>query len=81
MLNHKLKESIENKFKELQMNLENNYKDLAIDARKDLEETLERLHESGELKEKYYKKYKEKLDDYTNRMIGYHHQIGIGIVI
>ena len=32
MLNHKLKESIENKFKELQMNLENNYKDLAIDA-------------------------------------------------
>ena len=81
MLNHKLKESIENKFKELQMNLENNYKDLAIDARKDLEETLERLHESGELKEKYYKKYKEKLDDYTNRMIGYHHSIGIGIVI
>lgn len=73
MLNHKIKESIENKFKELQMNLENNYKDLAIDARKDLEETLERLHESGELKEKYYKKYKEKLDDYTNRMIGYHH--------
>jgi len=60
-------------FKEIQINLENNYKDLAIDARKKASKRLEELHTSGELCEKDYDKLKKQMDDYTKRMEGYHH--------
>lgn len=76
MFNSKGKEAkkeIEALFNEIQINLENNYKDLAIGARRKAEERLKSVEDSGELKDKDYKKLKAKLDDYTKRMEGYHH--------
>ncbi len=55
------------------MNLENNYKDVALDALHDLQSTIEQMKVSGELKEKDYQKYKQKADNYASRMVGYHH--------
>lgn len=60
-------------FNDIQINLENNYKDLAIKARKDAELKLTELKEKGELKDKDYEKMKARLDDFTKRMEGYHH--------
>lgn len=60
-------------FNEIQINLENNYKDLAIGARKKAETRLDELKSTEELTEKDYKKLKATLDDYTKRMEGYHH--------
>ncbi len=68
-----VKKEIESLFNEIQINLENNYKDLAIGARKKAEERLKSIESTGELKEKDYKKLKSKLEDYTKRMEGYHH--------
>jgi hypothetical protein len=65
------KKEIEGLFNEIQINLENNYKDLAIGARKKAEIRLEEV--KGELKDKDYARLKSKLDDYTKRMEGYHH--------
>ena len=67
------KKEIEDLFNEIQINLEHNYKDLAIGARKKAEIRLGELEALGELKEKDYKKLKAKLDDCTKRMEGYHH--------
>lgn len=60
-------------FNEIQINLENNYKDLAIDARKRAEVTLSRLKSENQLSDRDYEKLKVKLDDFTRRMEGYHH--------
>lgn len=67
------KKEIEEIFHEIQINLENNYKDLAIGARKKAEIRLQELSEEGSLKDKDYQKLKKTLDDYTTRMQGYHH--------
>ncbi len=67
------KKEIEDLFNEIQINLENNYKDLAIGARKKAEERLKGMEGTGELSEKDYRKLKATLDDYTKRMEGYHH--------
>lgn len=74
MFNSKGKEAkreMEALYNEIQINLENNYKDLAIGARKKASVRLEELKD--DLKEKDYTKLKAKLDDYTKRMEGYHH--------
>lgn len=73
MIKRSTKKVLDGKLSELIMNLENNYKDLAHDALKDLQATLEQMKDSGELKEKDYLKYKQKADDYAQRMVGYHH--------
>ncbi len=73
MVKRSTKRVLDGKFNELVINLENNYKDLARAALKDLTETVEQMKASGELKEKDYLKYKAKVDDYAERMIGYHH--------
>ena len=67
----KARKEIEALFNEIQINLENNYKDLAIGARKLAEKKLEELKD--DLSAKDYTKLKAKLDDYTKRMEGYHH--------
>ena len=53
--------------------MENNYKDLAIGARKKAAVRLEELHSEDKLSDKDYNKLKAILDDYTKRMEGYHH--------
>lgn len=67
------KKEIESIFRDIQINLENNYKDLAIGARKRAEERLEALKTAAELTDKDYTTLKKKLDEYTERMKGYHH--------
>lgn len=67
------KQEIEMLFHEIQINLENNYKDLAIGARKQAEVRLAAFKEQNRLSEKAYNKLKATLDDYTKRMEGYHH--------
>lgn len=64
---------VEALFNNIQINLENNYKDLAIKARKDAELKLTELKENNQLKDKDYRKLKAQLDDFTKRMEGYHH--------
>lgn len=71
--NKQYKKEIEELFNEIQINLENNYKDLAIGARKKAEIRLNQLKDENNLKDKDYQKLKAKLDDFTKRMEGYHH--------
>ena len=73
MISRSTKRVLDSKMNELVMNLENNYKDLAHDALKDLQGTIDQMHENGQLKDKDYAKYKQKADDYAQRMVGYHH--------
>ncbi len=67
------KKEMEQLFHEIQINLENNYKDLAIGARKKAAERLEELKASDALNAKDYSKLKERMDDITKKMEGYHH--------
>lgn len=64
---------LDDKLKELQMNLENNYKDLAISARKESEALYEKMMLDGILKEKDAQAYRKRLDDYAKRMDHYDH--------
>ena len=67
---------METALNEIQINLENNYKDLAIKAKEQAEKRLEELHASGELSEKDYAKMKARMDEYASRMSGYKSQSG-----
>lgn len=73
MIKRKIKLDLESKLNNLKINLENNYKDLAQDALKELQNALEEYRNSGELKEKDYLKYKQVVDGYALRMLNYHH--------
>ena len=73
MVNRKVKKKLETKKRELCMNLENNYKDLARDALKEYASAVEELYQQGELKEKDYIRYKSDVETYKERMKGYHH--------
>ena len=63
----KLKESI------LKNNLSNNYKDAAHEALADFSKAVEEYHDSGQLKDKDYMKYRAVVQDYTISMKNYHH--------
>jgi hypothetical protein len=67
------KKLIKEKITELEMNLENNYKDLAHDALKELYQLLEYLKSNGKIKDKTYNKYKEIADKHKKDMDGYGH--------
>ena len=61
---------------EIQINLENNYKDLAIKAKDDAEQRLEERHASCELTGKDYEKMQKRMFEYAARMAGYKSQSG-----
>ena len=67
------KKTIEGLFNELKMNLSNHYKDLAHDTKKEISFKLEEYYKKGDIKEKDYLNFKKKLDEYENKMVGYHH--------
>lgn len=67
------KKELEAIFHDIQINLENNYKDLAIGARKKACVRLEELNAAGVLTARDYAALKKRLDEYTRRMEGYHH--------
>ena len=73
MFKNVVKEEMDGLLKELKINLENNYKDLAHDALKKLHVSLEAHHQNGSLKEKDYQKYKKIADEYSVRLADYHH--------
>lgn len=74
MLKSRIKKEIEAKINELQMYLENNYKDLAIEAQKEAITWVEESHKSGGINDKTYEKYKKVLNEYAQKMKNYNHQ-------
>jgi hypothetical protein len=73
MVKRSVKRQIDAKMLEMNMNLSNNYKDLAHGALKELDALIEQLKTSGELKDKDYNKYRTIVDDYKKRLADYHH--------
>ena len=67
------KKELEKAFNEIQMNLENNYKDLAIKAYKDADLMLK----ESKIDEKTYTKFKARLDIFAKRMEGYSHRLNV----
>ena len=73
MLNRKTKKKLDSLINEMNVNLENNYKDLAHDALKELDRQVTKMAASGELKGKYYERYRNLVDDTKRRLANYHH--------
>lgn len=73
MIKREIRMELETILNDLQVNLENNYKDLAHDALKRLHMALEEHLENGTLKKKEYDRYKKIADDYSVKMADYHH--------
>ncbi len=74
MFKNKVCKQVEAHIQSLQLNLENNYKDLAIEAKKDAYTLLEEGYADRKISVKRYGKYKKILDDYQTMMQGYNHQ-------
>lgn len=68
-----VKQQLNAKLNEMNMNLANNYKDLAHDALKELDQMVEDLKQSGDLKEKDYQKMSQMVDGYKVKLSDYHH--------
>lgn len=73
MMKHNIKQQLNAKLTEMNMNLANNYKDLAHDALKELDRMVEDFKASGDLKEKDYQKMRRMVDDYKRKLADYHH--------
>ncbi len=58
---------------EIDIDLSNNYKSVAHDARKRFGARIEELYAAGRLKEADYLVYRAQFDDYTEKMKDYHH--------
>lgn len=71
---NKSKQQIEIQIQDLRLYLENNYKDLAIKARKDAIELVEQSYRNKHINEKTYLKYQKQLGEYTEQMKDYNHQ-------
>lgn len=73
MMKRSVKQQLNAKLNEMNMNLANNYKDLAHDALKELDQMVEDLKQSGDLKEKNYQKMRQMVDGYKVKLSDYHH--------
>lgn len=73
-IRNSLEQQIETLINDLKLYLENNYKDLAIQARKEAVALVEESHGQGKLSDRSYVKYKEVLNKYTEEMKDYNHQ-------
>ena len=73
MMKRSVKQQLNSKLNEMNMNLANNYKDLAHDALKELDQMVEDLKQSGDLKEKDYQKMRQMVDGYKVKLSDYHH--------
>ena len=62
---------------EIQINLENNYKDLAINAYNDAAALIETYRADKKLNDKEYEKYKQELAVFHKRMEGYSHRLNV----
>ena len=68
MMKRSVKQQLNAKLNEMNMNLANNYKDLAHDALKELDQMVEDLKQSGDLKEKDYQKMRQMVDGYKVKL-------------
>lgn len=73
MMKRNIKQQLNAKLTEMNMNLANNYKDLAHDALKELDRMVEDFKASGDLKEKDYQNMRRMVDDYKRKLADYHH--------
>ena len=73
MMKRSVKQQLNAKLNEMNMNLANNYKDLAHDALKELDQMVEDLKQSGDLKEKDYQKMRQMVEGYKVKLSDYHH--------
>lgn len=73
MMKRNIKQQLNAKLTEMNMNLANNYKDLAHDALNELDRMVEDFKASGDLKEKDYQKMRRMVDDYMRKLADYHH--------
>ena len=73
MIKRSVKQQLNAKLNEMNMNLANNYKDLAHDALKELDQMVEDVKQSGDLKEKDYQKMRQMVDGYKVKLSDYHH--------
>ena len=73
MMKRSVKQQLNAKLNEMNMNLANNYKDLAHDALKELDQMVEDVKHSGDLKEKDYQKMRQMVDGYKVKLSDYHH--------
>lgn len=73
MLKRSVRIALDSSLNEMKINLENNYKDLAHDALKELHRKLEEYRKDGLIKDKDYNKYKKIADEYSLRLKDYHH--------
>ena len=73
MFFHRKKNPLDDNLNELLLNLENNYKDLAIFARKEADAMYSQMKAEGRLKEKEALAYRKRLDDYAKKMEHYDH--------
>ena len=73
MMKRSVKQQLNAKLNEMNMNLANNYKDLAHDALKELDQMVEDLKQSGDLKEKDYQKMRQMVDGYKVKLSDYQH--------
>ena len=74
LFKNKIKKQIELQNNDLKLYLENNYKDLAIQARKDAIALVEQSYKNKQINEKTYLKYQKQLGEYTEQMKDYNHQ-------
>lgn len=73
MMKRNIKQQLNAKLTEMNMNLANNYKDLAHDALNELDRMVEDFKASCDLKEKDYQKMRRMVDDYKRKLADYHH--------
>ncbi len=71
--NLKEKAILNEKVGEIEMNISNNYKDLARDAFDEFGTVLEQMKENG-LNGKVYNKYKKIYDEYAEKFADYSHR-------
>lgn len=71
------KNAVKKALNEIQINLENNYKDLAIKAYNDAAALIETYRADKKLNDKEYEKYKQELAVFHKRMKGYSHRLNV----
>ena len=66
--------AIEQEIQDMKLYLENNYKDLAIGARKKATQLVNTAYEEGKITKSSYEQYSQILEHYTKEMSHYNHQ-------
>lgn len=69
---------LEEKLNNIQVNLENNYKDEAHKAYREAKELFEEIVKNGELKDKQIELYTKKLSEFEERLKNYGHNLHVG---